>query len=91
MAAESPQHQAGHEQVHVLPNNPVPECGEGPMSIPAPPAQGDSAVPGGEGRLMGGGIKAGTERNKEWEKNSLCPPHEDVLPEMKDSGSNREC
>lgn len=61
------------------------------MSIPAPLAQGDSTAPGGEGRIMGGGVKAGTKGNKEQEYNSLCPPLEDVLPKMKDSGRNREC
>lgn len=62
--AEPLQHPAGHEQVHVLPNNSVSECAEASMSVPAPLAQGDSAVLGGEGRLMGGDIKAETQRNK---------------------------
>lgn len=87
--ATSPQHQAGCAQVHILPS--VRMCAGGLMSITAPLAQEDPTVPGGEDKLMGGDIKAGTRGNKEWEKNSLSPPLEDVLPSMQDSGNNREC
>lgn len=80
-----------HTSPHFAQHHSVRVCAEGLVGITAPVAWEDSSIPGGEGILTGGDIKAGTRGNEEWEKNSLSPPLEDVLPKMQDSGNNREC